>query len=175
MDAMDEAVAQSLVLQFDVFIPLNPPGSFQLVVELLDLDRGELVQPDGADAGDDVLLDVVAVVVRSLLPDGGFRVGFKPQPHPLSHRVFAAADDVHLSVFFNGPLQLFLTLFLGFRQHIFVDGFACYRVAASCVAALPAAIGTLAQASLAVCPFLSRGQSPPEYRRRDRPCTRPST
>lgn len=69
MDASDEAVAQSFVLQLDMIVPLNPPGGFQLVVELLDLQGGELVQLDISDARDDVLLDVVVVVVRRLLPD----------------------------------------------------------------------------------------------------------
>lgn len=78
VDAVDEAVAQSLVLQLDVFISLDAPGGFQLVVELLDLDRGEFVQADRADAGDDVLFDVVVVVVRRLLPDGGLGVGLEP-------------------------------------------------------------------------------------------------
>lgn len=161
VDAVDEAVAQSLVLQFDVLIPLNPPGGSQLVIGLLDLQGGKLVQLDVTDAGDDVLLDVVVVIVRRLLPDGGLGVGLEPQPHPLSHRVFATADNVHLSVFLDGLRQLLLTFFLGFRQHVFVDGLTRYRVAARRVAALPAAIGTLAQAALTVCSFLCRDQSPP--------------
>lgn len=78
VDAVDEAVAQALVLQLDVFVPLDTPGGFQFVVKLLDLDRGKLVQLDTADAGDNVLLDVVAVIVCRLLPDGGLRVGFEP-------------------------------------------------------------------------------------------------
>ena len=83
MDAMDEAVAQTLVFQFDVGVPLDPPGGFQLVVELLDLGRGELVQPDRANAGDDVLLNVVVVVVRRLFPDGGLGVGLEPLSTPI--------------------------------------------------------------------------------------------
>ena len=78
VDAVDEAVAQALVLQLNVGVPLNPSGGFQLVVELLDLNRGKLVQADRANAGDDVLLDIVVVVVRCLLPDGGFGVGLEP-------------------------------------------------------------------------------------------------
>lgn len=175
MDTPDEAVAQTLVLQLDVFIPLNPPGGFQLIVELLDLQGGELVQLDTADAGNDVLLDIIVVVICRLLSDGGFGVGLEPQPHPLSHRVFAAANNVHLPVFLNGTLQFFLAFFLRLGQHIFVDGLACYRVAARCVTALPAAIGALAQAALAVCSFLSRSLSPPGYHHRCCPYTLPSS
>ena len=142
VDAVDEAVAQPLVLQLNMFVPLNTPGGFQPVIELLDLDRGELVQPDITDPGDDVLFDVVIVVVRRLLPDGGLGIGLEPQPHPFGYRVFATTDYVYLSIFLNGLGQLFLAFLLGFRQHVFVDGLARCRVAARCVAALPAAIGT---------------------------------
>ena len=70
--------------------------------------------------------------------------------------------------------QFFRALLLRFRQHVFVDGLTRFRVVARCVAALPAAIGALSQATLAVGPFLSRDQSPPECCRHSRPCTRPS-
>ena len=63
MDAPDEPVAQAFVLQLDVRVPLDPPGGFQLIVEPLDIERGQLVQLDVAQAWDDMLLDVVVVVV----------------------------------------------------------------------------------------------------------------
>ena len=57
--------------------------------------------------------------------------------------------------------QLFFAFFLRFCQHIFVDGLAGFRVVACCIPTLPAAILTLADVTLAVCPFLSRDPSPP--------------
>ena len=74
MDAPDEPVAQPFVFQFDMRVTLHPARHFQLVVEPLDIERGQLVQLDITDAGDDVFLDVVVVVVRRLLPDGGLGV-----------------------------------------------------------------------------------------------------
>ena len=59
MDAVDHPDAQSLVLQLDVLIPLHPPVLLEIVVELLDLDRGKLVQLDVPQLGDDVVVDVV--------------------------------------------------------------------------------------------------------------------
>ena len=63
-----------------------------------------------------------------------------------------------MRVYFPGLLQcrrqLFFALFLRFRQNVFVDGLARFRVVARCVTALPAAILALADVALAVCPFL---------------------
>lgn len=175
VDTSDEAVAQALVLQLNVLVPLDTPRGFQLVVELLDLDCSQFLQLDITDAGDNMLLDVIVVIVRRLLPDGRFGVGLKPQPHPLSHRVFATSDYVYLPVFLNGPIQFFLALFLRFGQDIFVNSLTCHRVATRCVAALPAAIRALAQAALSVCPFLSRSLSPPGCHHRCCPYTLPSS
>ena len=46
MDAVDRPDAQALILQFDVLVPLHPTVLLEIVVDLLDLDRGELVQLD---------------------------------------------------------------------------------------------------------------------------------
>ena len=105
---------------------------------------------------------------------GTLGISFKPQPHPLGHRVFSTSDYVYLPIFFNGPIQFFLALFLRFCQNIFVNGLARHRVAARRVAALPAAIGALAQAALSVCSFLSRSLSPPGCYHRCCPYTLPS-
>ena len=62
MDAVDHPDAQALILQFDVLVPLYPPVLLEIVVELLDLDRGELVQLDVPQLGDDVVVDVVQII-----------------------------------------------------------------------------------------------------------------
>ena len=175
VDASNEAVAQALVLQLNVLVPLDTTRGFQLVVELLDLDRGQFLQLDITDAGDNVLFNVVVVVVRRLLSDGRFGVSLEPQPHPLGHRVFATSDYVYLPVFLNGPIQFFLALFLRFGQDIFVDGLACHRVSACRIPSLPAAILPLANIAFTVCPLLSRSLSPPGCHHRCCPYTLPSS
>ena len=71
---MDHPDAQSLVLQLDVLVPLHPPVLLEIVVELLDLDRGELVQLDVPQLGDDVVIDVIQIVVLGVLPEPGFGI-----------------------------------------------------------------------------------------------------
>ena len=58
---MDHPDAQPLVLQIDMLVPLHPSVLLEIVVELLDLDRGELVQLDVPQLGDDVVIDVVQI------------------------------------------------------------------------------------------------------------------
>ena len=71
---MDHPDTQSLVLQFDVLVSLYPPVLLEIVVELLDLDRGELVQLDVPQLGDDVVIDVVQIIVLGVLPEPGFGI-----------------------------------------------------------------------------------------------------
>ena len=110
--------------------------------------------------GGDVLVNVVLVVGRGCLPDGGFRVILKPRFSPLTHCELAGLMRVHFPGLFQCRRQFFFALFLRFCQHILVDGLAGFRVVARCVAALPAAILALANVALAVCSFLSRSLSP---------------
>lgn len=71
---MNHPDAQALVLQFDVLVSLYPPVLLEIVVELLDLDRGELVQLDVPQLGDDVVIDVVQIIVLGVLPEPGFGI-----------------------------------------------------------------------------------------------------
>lgn len=74
MDAVDHPNAQALVLQLDVLVPLHPTVLLEIVVDLLDLDRGELVQLDVPQFRDDVVADVVQIVVLGVLPEPGFGI-----------------------------------------------------------------------------------------------------
>ena len=59
MDTVDHPDAQVFVFQLNMLVPLYPPVLLEIVVELLDLDRGELVQLDVLQFGDDVVIDIV--------------------------------------------------------------------------------------------------------------------
>ena len=74
MDAVNPPDAQALILQFDMLVPLHPTVLLEIVVELLDLDRGELVQLDVPQFRDDVVVDVVQIVVLGVLPEPGFGI-----------------------------------------------------------------------------------------------------
>ena len=56
---MDHPDAQVFVFQLNMLVPLYPPVLLEIVVELLDLNRGELVQLDVLQFGDDVVIDIV--------------------------------------------------------------------------------------------------------------------
>ena len=59
MDTVDHPDAQVFVFQLNMLLPLYPPVLLEIVVELLDLNRGELVQLDVLQFGDDVVIDIV--------------------------------------------------------------------------------------------------------------------
>ena len=59
MDTVDHPDAQVFVFQLNMLVPLYPPVLLEIVVELLDLNRGELVQLAVLQFGDDVVIDIV--------------------------------------------------------------------------------------------------------------------
>ena len=59
MDTVDHPDAQVFVFQLNMLVQLYPPVLLEIVVELLDLNRGELVQLDVLQFGDDVVIDIV--------------------------------------------------------------------------------------------------------------------
>ena len=158
MEAADRLGAQAQV--FHPFVTLDPAFGLGLVVEFLNVQSGQLIQLDFAYAGDDVFVDVVLVVGGGGFPDGRFGVVLEPSLSPLPHCELAGLMRVHFPGLFQRR-QLFLAFFLRFRQHVFVDGFAGFRVVACGITALPSAILALADVALAVCPFFSRSLSPP--------------
>ena len=157
MDTPHHACAEALVLQFDVGIPLDTSGLLQVVVELLNLDGGQLFQRRTAQFRDNVVVDVVEVVVLGFLSQARLGVDLIPQLDPRAQRVGFGAAHVQLFSLRNGLLELFLGFGLGFSEDAFVNRFAGGRIIACGVASLPAAILTLADATLTVCTFFRHG------------------
>ena len=157
MDTPYHAGAEALILQLDVGIPLDAAGFLQVVVELLDLDGGQFFQRRVAQFGDDVVVNVVEVVVLGFLPQARLGVDLIPQLDPRAQRVGLGAAHVQLFSLRNGLLELFLGFGLGFSEDALVDGLAGGGIAACGVASLPAAILTLADATLTVCTFFRHG------------------
>lgn len=142
------------LFQFDVGIPLDAAGFLQVVVELLDLDGGQLFQRCVAQFGDDVVVDVVEVVVLGFLPQARLGVDLVPQLDPRAQRVGLGAAHVQLFSLRDGLLELFLGFRLGFSEDAFVDGLAGGGIIACGVASLPAAIFALADTALTIGSFL---------------------
>ncbi len=83
VETANRFVAETSVLH--TLVPLDSAGLPRLVVELLNVQSGQLFEFDFTDSGDDVFFDVVAVILGGTLADGGFGVVFKPESYPLSN------------------------------------------------------------------------------------------
>src|SRR5699024_10306587 len=86
--------------------------------------------------------------------DHWLAVGFKPQPAPLRYCVVLVVVHRDAPIVPDGLCQLFLALGLRPGRHAFLNGAAGVGVDALSVSALPAAVGLLSNAALAVCSFL---------------------
>ncbi|CAN3997325.1 anaerobic ribonucleoside-triphosphate reductase activating protein, partial [Dysosmobacter welbionis] len=159
MDAVNHPDAQALVFQFDVLVSLYPPVLLEIVVEPLDLDRGELVQLDVPQLGDDVVIDVVQIIVLGVFPEPGLGVDLVPHLHPAFYRVGAAAIHVQPLTVCDGLFQLLLDLRLGLPQDILDLLLPGRRVIGGRVEPLPPAILPFADAALAVGALLPHPSS----------------
>ena len=148
VEAADGFVAQAEI--FHPFIAFDSAFGLGPVVELLEIQRGELAGFDFADVWDDVFINIVFVVGGGGFPDGGLGVILEPSFRSLAYRELARFVGIDFSRPLQSCRQLFLTLFLRFREDIFVDSFSRFWVMACCVAALPAAILALANVALAL-------------------------
>ena len=153
VEAADGFVAQAEI--FHPFIAFNSALGLGLIVELLEIQCGELTEFDFADVGHDVLIDVVLVIGGSGFSDRGLGVVLEPSFRPLTHCILVGFVCIHFSGLRQGCRQLFFAFLLSFRQHIFVDGFAGFRVVARCVSAFPATVLALANIAFSVGTLLS--------------------
>ena len=159
MDTVDHPDAQVFVFQLNMLVPLYPPVLLEIVVELLDLDRGELVQLDVPQLGDDVVVDVVQIIVLGVLPKPGLGVDLVPHLHPAFYRMGAAAVHVQPLTVCDGLFQLLLDLRLGLPQYILDLLLPGRRVIGSRVKPLLPAILPFADAAFSVSSFLPHPSS----------------
>ena len=149
MNTSDGLVAQSLVLH--VLEPLDPPAGTHLIVEFLNVQRGQLFQRDFPDGRHNVVVNIVLVVECCGLPDIRLGVYFKPDLRPLSNGVLFILLNIQILCGLDGLFQLLLYLSLGFPQHVAGDSFAGVRVESGGVAAFPAAVLAFADVAFSVC------------------------
>lgn len=69
--------------------PVYPALGQQLLVELLQVQRGKLFQRDVPDVGIDVIVDVAPIGLVGVRPDFDFGIVLESHLHPLHHRVFS--------------------------------------------------------------------------------------
>lgn len=153
VDSSNGADAERSILHALVLLhPARLPG---MIVELLEVQGGEFVQLDRADAGDYMVLDQAAVIFGGGVLDGGLTVDLMPEPAPVGHGILPGLGHIDLLVFLHGGLELFLDLGLGLAQHVLVDGFTGRGITTCCVPSLPPPVFPFADAALAVGALLS--------------------
>ena len=141
-------------------LAVDTPILHQLLVELLQVVRGQLGELDIADAGDRVLLDHELVTVGCGNPYVWLCVNVVPASQPCGDSIFVGTADIDTLDRFHCSTQLCLAFRLRLAEDIFDDAFAGFIIVASGVASLPASIGPLTDAALAVGSFLSHLCSP---------------
>ena len=134
-----------------------------MLVQALEIHRRQLLQRQITEDGLDVVFDeaLVGLVGRGTNLELG--VVLHPGVQPLAHGVVLCLQGLDAG-FLNCRLEFLLDLRLSFAEDVFVDHLSGYRVAPCCVASLPAAILSLADTPLAVCPAFCHSISPPIQR-----------
>ena len=82
VDTANHSGAEAFVPEFGEVFTLDSPALLKGVVKSLNLNGGQLVQRDTANAGNDVVLDVVGVVRLCVGPDTRFSIDLVPCPYP---------------------------------------------------------------------------------------------
>ena len=101
-----------------------------------------------------MVFDHVLISLCGVGADHRLAVGFKPQPAPLRHSIVLAVVHWDTPVVPDGLCQLLFTFGLRPGGHTFLNGAAGAGVDTLGVSALPAAVGLLSDAALAVGSFL---------------------
>ena len=116
VDAAYYPGTEAFVLQLDLVVSLDTSAFLKFVVEPLDLDSRQFLQFDTADAGDDVVVDVVLVVQFCVGSKPRFGVDLVPCGEPGRHRIVVRLGDIQLLAVRNGFRQFLFDLCLGLAQ-----------------------------------------------------------
>ena len=102
MEAPHRSGAEASV--FHTVILFHSSARFDLVVELLKFQCGQLTQFDITKGRGDVVLDVVAVILRRGFPDIWLAVILVPQSAPLRYCILFRLEHIDFLIFFDGLL-----------------------------------------------------------------------
>ena len=125
-------------------------------VQLPDVVRGDLADGLAAQAGLDVVLDMMAVAFQSTLPHRGRHQFLQPLVQPLPQGHAAVLGEIHASVGAHLPVELFRQGLLAPGGHVAEDRVAVFLMAHH-DAAFPAAILPLADHAVSGRSALSHG------------------
>ena len=149
MDVAHGFGAQSLGLLL-CFDSLYPPFRQQFLVELLQMQRCQIIQRDLTELRLDVVFQKALRGFEGRWAQLDFCVVFHPHFQPTPHGVVLGPPIVDAHIFFDGLFQLFLDLGLRLAEDIFDDGLASFGIVTDCVPPLPASVLSFADISLAV-------------------------
>ncbi len=145
--------AQSLGLLL-CFDSLYPPFCQQFLVELLQMQRRQIIQRDLAELRLDVVFDVAMIGQVGGWAHFDFGIVLIPHFSPVTHGVGLGPSVVDAHIFLDGFLQLFLDFRLRLSKDVFNDGLSCFWIVTDCVPTLPASVLSFADISLPVCSSL---------------------
>ena len=148
---------------FRLFLGLDAvysPAVQQVLVEPLQVQRGQVCQRDVADLRFDVVFQKALAGFEGGRSEFYFCVVLHPHLQPTPHRVGLGPPVVDADVFLDGFLQLFLDLGLRLTEDILDDGLASFRVVTDCVPALPSTVLSFADVPFPVRSSFRHGISP---------------
>ena len=149
----------------------------QVLVEPLQVQRGQVCQRDAADLRFDVIFQKALRGFVGRWAQLDFRIVFHPDLQPTPHGVGLGPPIVDADVFLDGSLEFFLDLSLRLAEDVLDDGFSGFGISANRVPALPTTILAFSDVPFPICSSLWHGISPfrnEQYRNQGNKATRKS-
>ena len=122
-----------------------------MLVEPLQVQRGQVCQRDAAELRLDVILEKTLTGLERGRSEFHSCVVFHPDFQPCPHGVGLGPPVVDADIFLDGFFQFLFHFCLCFAEDIFDDGFAGFRIVTDCVPSLPAPVLAFSDIALAVC------------------------
>ena len=165
---------------FRLFLGLDAVNSAavqQVLVEPLQVQRGQVCQRDAADLRLDVVFQKALRGFEGRWTEFHLGVVLHPDLQPTPHRVGLGPSVVDADVFLDGFFQFFFYFRLRLAEDVFDDGLASFRIVTDCVPALPSTVFPLANVPFPVRSSFRHGISPfrnEQYRNQGNKATRKS-
>ena len=132
----------------------------QMLVEPLQVQRGQVCQRDAADLRLDVVFQKTLAGLERGRSEFYFRVVLHPDLQPTPHGVGLGPSVVDTDVFLDGFFQFFFYFRLRLAEDVFDDGLASFRIVTDCVPALPSTVLSFADVPFPVRSSFRHGISP---------------
>ena len=136
---------------FRLFLGLDAvysPAVQQVLVEPLQVQRGQVCQRDAADLRLDVVFQKALAGLERGRSEFYFRVVLHPDLQPTPHSVSFSFAVVDADVFLDGFFEFLFHFGLRLAKNVLDDGLASFRIVTDCVPALPSTVLSFADSSL---------------------------